>query len=107
MRCSSAITTVITMTREPTLMAPLCDEAHPQVQSMPTMNTARSRPFVTSTHSDHHHSRRWDTRWLAHVPADVALLVLHLAGGANGVDVGGAVHHLAAELRTRPRRTGS
>ena len=36
---------------------------------------------------------------MAHVLADVALLVLHLAGGPDGVDVGGAVHHLAAELR--------
>ncbi len=61
MRCSSAITTVITMTREPTLMAPVAIRWIPRA-SMPTMNTARRRPFVTSTHSDHHHSRKWEVR---------------------------------------------
>ncbi len=27
------------------------------------MKRARSTPFVTSSHSDHHHSRRWERRW--------------------------------------------
>ena len=57
MRCSSASTTVITMTKDPTLMAPPSSRRM-AMASMPRMNEARRAPFVTNTHSDHHHSRR-------------------------------------------------
>jgi hypothetical protein len=62
MRCSRASTTVITMTSEPTLSAELSMSRMP-IANMERMNAARSAPFVTSTHSDHHHSRRCATRW--------------------------------------------
>ena len=62
MRCSRAMTTVTTITSEPTLMSPreMRDMPMPNIERM---KRASRRPFVTSSHSDHHHSRRWETRW--------------------------------------------
>ncbi len=62
MRCSRAITTVTTMTSEPTLIRPRVI-SHMPMPNIATMKAASSNPFATSSHSDHHHSRRWETRW--------------------------------------------
>ncbi len=62
MRCSSAITTVMTMTREPTLIVPREMSVMP-MPNIDSMKRASSTPFVTRSHSDHHHSRRWEWRW--------------------------------------------
>ena len=97
MRCSRAITTVTTMTREPTLIRPREMSPMP-MPNIDSMKRARSTPFVTRSHSDHHHSRRWERRWRPIDSPDVLPLEGHLAGELDGVDVGRGVDHPAPQL---------